>query len=55
MFFDMLEYIYSEIVLYILYNEIKYNVKKISFGQNKPYKKCPFFSFESSKLSQFYF
>ena len=31
------------------------NIKKIPFGQNKWYKKCPLFSFVSSNSSQFYF
>ena len=30
-------------------------LKKISFGQNKRYKKCPLFSFAGSNWSQCYF
>ena len=30
------------------------NVKKLPFGQNKRYRKCPLFSFASSISSQFY-
>ena len=49
-------YLYSESsfnTLYIYWD--KKNVKKVSFGQNKRYKKCCLFSFASSSSSQFYF
>ena len=48
-------YIYFESVLSTLYTETKHKCKKISFGQNKQYKKCLLFSFTSSNSSQFHF
>ena len=55
MCFDMYKYVYSESVFNTQYIEIKQILKKISFGQNKRYKKCPFFSFASSNSAQLYF
>ena len=54
MFFDMKKYMYPESLFNALDIEIKYKLlQKISFGQNKRYKKCTRFSFASSKSSQF--
>ena len=47
-------YVYSESVYNTLYIEINTNIKKISFWQNKRYKKCLLFSLVSSNTSQFY-
>ena len=55
MFIDMEKFVYSESVFNTLYIEIKQKCCKISFGQNKRYKKGPFFPFANSNLSQFYF
>ena len=49
-FFDMQKYIYSESVFNILYIEIKQKSWKISFGQNKLYKKMPSVFFRELKL-----
>ena len=46
----MQKYIYSESVFNILYIEIKQKSWKISFGQNKPYKKMPSVFFRELKL-----
>ena len=55
MFFNVLEYVYSESVFNTLHIEIIQKRKKNSFGQNKQYKKYPLLSLARSNSSQFYF
>ena len=53
MLFDMEKYIYSESLVNTLYIELRTNVTKIFFRENKRYK-CTLLSFASSNSSQFY-
>ena len=48
-FFDMEKYVCIENVFSTLYIEIKQKCLKISFRQNKRYKKCPLFCFMSRR------
>ena len=51
--------IFRYIKVYIFWKCIQYTTDwvktQITFGENKRYKKCPYFSFASSNSSQFYF
>ena len=47
--------IFWKCIQYTIHWDKTQMIKKISFGQNKRYKKFPYFSFASSNSSQFYF